>query len=384
MSLVRTSRERLLAAIRREAVDYVPLTPFFNPLTQQQREGRAWNFPWPEGASLRERLEYEVSELGVDPVVSVGANLCRPAQGVASKVWRDGNTLHKAYTTQAGELHASVRLGGTWPHGNDIPFYSDFNIGHFIEPWVRTEQDLACLKDILRLADNADAVESARQGVAGAKTLAEEYGLATMANVGTGLTGAQQLFGAADLCLAVVDSPALVDAYLEHEHQLTLRTLEVLGDCGVDLARRNGFYETADFYGPERLEQLLGNRLRAEVDCAHAGGMLTAYTVHTGVMPILDYLASLNFDSIMHIDIAFKGVDLPIVKQKLTPAKSLWTGPSSTHHLWRGPEATRQAVREVFEVFGKTGLVLSQCVSSHSIMPWESTVAMVEEWRRLR
>jgi hypothetical protein len=112
--------------------------------------------------------------------------------------------------------------------------------------------------------------------------------------------------------------------------------------------------------------------------------MLTAYTVHTGVMPILDYLAGLNFDSLMHVDIAFTGVDLPVIRDKVAGGKSLWTGPSSTYHLWKGPEPTRQAVRQVFEVFGKTGLVLSQCVSSHSIMPWESTAAMIEEWKRLR
>jgi len=101
-------------------------------------------------------------------------------------------------------------------------------------------------------------------------------------------------------------------------------------------------------------------------------------------MPLLDHLASLNFDSIMHPDIAFAGVDLQEVQGKLTPEKSLWTGPSSTFHLWNGPEATRKAVRQVFEVFGRTGLVLSQCVSSHSIMPWESTAAMIDEWKKLR
>jgi hypothetical protein len=41
-------------------------------------------------------------------------------------------------------------------------------------------------------------------------------------------------------------------------------------------------------------------------------------------------------------------------------------------------------VRVTFEVFGRTGLILSPAVSAHSIMPWESTLAMIDEWRRLR
>ena len=109
-----------------------------------------------------------------------------------------------------------------------------------------------------------------------------------------------------------------------------------------------------------------------------------SYTIHTGVMPILDYLAGLTMDSLFGIDTAFKGVELREVRDKLAPSKSFFIGPSSTFHLWNGPEPTRAAVREVFEVLGKTGLILSPCVSAHSIMPWESTLAMVDEWKSLR
>ena len=47
-------------------------------------------------------------------------------------------------------------------------------------------------------------------------------------------------------------------------------------------------------------------------------------------------------------------------------------------------EPANRIVRKVFDVFGKTGLILSQCVSAHSIMPWESTLAMIDEWKNLR
>ena len=192
------------------------------------------------------------------------------------------------------------------------------------------------------------------------------------------------MFGVTELCMMTIDNPGLVNAYLEHEHQITLRTLDVLAKCGVDIIRRNGFYETADFYGPETLETFLGARIRREVQAARTAGMLTSYTVNTGVMPILDYLASLGFDSIFGIDIAFKGVELPALKAKLGERMSLWIGPSSVFHIRRGPEFTRDAVRDVFEVIGRKGLILVPCVSAHSIMPWESTLAMIDEWKKLR
>ena len=36
------------------------------------------------------------------------------------------------------------------------------------------------------------------------------------------------------------------------------------------------------------------------------------------------------------------------------PTESFWIAPSSTYRLWQGPDATRQAVRDVFEMSGKT------------------------------
>jgi hypothetical protein len=379
-----TSRERLLAALRREPVDHVPCCASFNPLAEALRAGHTWNFPWPPAATLEDQLTYQVGQLGLDQVVDVGISLCRPASGVESRVWVDGGVLHKAYRTPAGELHASIRYDGKWPHGANIPFYSDFNIGHFVKPWIESEADLACFTEVVRLDDTQAVLDEARARARQAKAIAERFCLATVGHVGMGLTGAQHLFGATPLCLLTVDNPDLVDAYLEHEHRINLRAIEVLGDCGIDVLRRNGFYETGDFYGPAMLDRFVGHRLRREADAARAAGTLSSYTVHTGLSPILDYLASLTTDSLFGIDIAFKGIDLGAVQRAFSGKKSLWIGPSSTYHLWKGPGPTREAVRQVFAMFGKTGLILSPCVSAHSIMPWESTLAMIDEWRKLR
>ena len=379
-----TSRERLLAALNREAVDHTPCSAAFNPLTETQRRERGWHFPWPEEAGVEERTAYQVEELGLDQIVHAGADLCRPADGVESRAWVEGDVLHQTYTTPAGELHAAVNYNDLWPHGEQIPFYSDFNIGHFAEPWIQTEQDLACLQQVRQLCDRDDVLVGVRNGVEAARSLADRFGLAVNVPLGSGLTGAQQLFGAEALCLMMIDNPGLVDAYLDYEHRITLRTLEVLADLNVDMVRRNGFYETGDFYSPAMLEEFLGTRLRREAAAARESGMHMSYTVHTGVMSILEYLASLGMGSMFGIDPVFKGVDMPTLHDELAAKTGIWIGPSSTYHLWEGPDATRQAVRDVFAVFRDPGFVLTPCVSAHSIMPWESTLAMVEEWKKLR
>ncbi len=379
------SRERIMSALKREETDYVPCNFNFNPLLPSSRKDYKWQFPWSEDSSDKQQLKYQVEKLGLDQVVGCCIELCRSARGVESKVWIEGDVLHKVYATPSGELRASVRYSELWPHGQDIPLYSDFNVGHFLKPWVENEADLECLKYARMICETNEVLNEIRENYKYSKLLADRYGLATIAHIGSGLTGAQHLFGSSQLCLAMVDKPGLVEDYLEYEHDINMRTISIAGELGVDIIRRNGFYETGDFYSPSMLERFLGTSLRREASLARQLFMLTSYTVHTGVMPILDYIDSLTFDSIFGIDISFKDTDLSRIYDKLSSKKSLWVGPSSIFHLWKGPDATRQAVRSVFDVFSdRKGLILTPCVSAHSIIPWESSLAMIEEWKRLR
>ena len=110
-----------------------------------------------------------------------------------------------------------------------------------------------------------------------------------------------------------------------------------------------------------------------------------AYTMYSGLMPMLDYLAGIGFDCVAHLDIAFDNVDLEKINAELGGEKSFWTGPSNTFHMYsKDPEVVRKAVRDVFGAFGKVGLVLGAASSVHPMMPWENTLAMLDEWRKLR
>ena len=378
-----TSKERVLAAIRRADVDYVPCSPLYNPLYPEQRIGRPYTFPW--GPSEMEMADYNANKLGTDPVLSVDVERYEPAPGVSSRAWLSNGVLHKAYATPAGELHAAVRYNVLWPHGMNIPFFSDFNVGHFDEPWIKTGRDLECLKHVFVPAHSDAALAEIAFDFSRVKMLADKYPLATEASVGKGLTGAMHLFGAEKLCMSVIEDPGLVDAYLEFEHQLNLHFMKAALDLGVDIVVRNGFYETCDFYSPQTLESLLGRRLRAETDLVHKGGRVICYVLNTGVMPMLEYLDTLDFDCIRSLDVSFKGFDLAVVRKKLGDKKSFWVGPSSTADISLGsPETVRNTVRRVFDTLGKKGLLISACPTSHSIMPWENTAAMIDEWKRLR
>jgi len=388
-----SERERLLAALRREPVDYVPCAPFFNPLTPEQRLGRRWQFPF--GPSEKEMAEYCVRVLGVGPPVALPIGdyqpnffmslYYRPHRKVTWKTWVEGREIHKVYRTPAGEVRASVRYDEKWPHGLDVPFWSDFTIGHFTRPWLETEHDLECLRYVLRPLDDRDELERVRFECAERKALADRLGLATIAHVGMGLTGAMQLCGAERICIMALERPDLVKAYLELDHQRNLRHLEIACELGADCVRRNGFYETCDFYSPRMLDELVGPFLRAEIEAVHAAGRPIGYTVNTGVMPMLGYLASLDFDCLLHLDMAVEGADLSKMRDAMAGQKSFWMGPSSVYHMaGDDPAPPRRALRQMFDVLGKQGLIVTPSPSVHSIMPWDNFLALVDEWKKLR
>jgi uroporphyrinogen-III decarboxylase len=376
------SRERVLAAIRREPVDYVPCAPLVNPLHEVQRRGKPWYFPWePPGGGT----EYLVTVLGTDRVVGDWwLGWFFPEEGVTSRVWQEGEVLHKAYDTPSGVLHAAVIYNHRWPFGQDIPFFHDF-VGHYTESWLASEADLECLKHVLLPPRTPEQVGRMRAAFQARKAVADRLQLATLATVGGGLTTALWVFGAKELALLTMDNPALVEGYLGLEHRWSLRLTEILLDGGVDIIQRSGFYETSTYYGPAMLERFIGKTLREQIAMVHQAGRPFSYILYSGLAPMLDYLARLDFDCVSSLDIAFDNIDLAAVNAKLGDRKSFWTGPSNTFHMYADdPEVVRQAVRDVFAAFGTTGLIITACSSVHPMMPWENTLAMVDEWKKLR
>jgi hypothetical protein len=378
-----TSRERMLAAIRREPVDYVPCSPFINPQDYVQRVGHTYGFPF--GPSAEEIVTYFVETHGLDMVVGIPWQHYYPAPGVSSTVSMEGDIITKRWKTPAGELTASVRYDEHWPHGYDIPFFTDYTIGRFTRPWLESEADLECLKHILRPPETADELARLEFGHRAATRLAGKYHLATMVSVGMGLTGAQQLIDSAPICLMVVDNPDLVDAYLELEHRNTMKNYEIALDFGVDIVRRNGFYESCDFYSPSMLSSFLKKRINEEARIVHEAERLFGYTVLTGYTPMIDHLASLDLDAILVPDPFFEGEDPAALRNGCGKTKSFWTGPSDTIHMpWDDQKAVAEAVEKTFDIYGKQGLILAACSSAKAIHPWANTLALIEAWKRLR
>ena len=206
-----------------------------------------------------------------------------------------------------------------------------------------------------------------------------------MVSIGLGLTGAQHLIDSAPICFMTIDNPELIDAYLELEHDVTMKNYEIALDFGVDIVRRNGFYESCDFYSPEMLSRFLKRRINDEARIVHEAGRVIGYTVLTGYTPMLDHLAALDLECLFTPDPFFEGEDPVALNAACGDTKSFITGPSDTIHMpWDDQRAVREAVERTFEIFGKEGLIIAACSSAKAIHPWKNTLALIEAWKDLR
>jgi hypothetical protein len=215
--------------------------------------------------------------------------------------------------------------------------------------------------------------------------LADRYPVALSVSAGLGLTGAVLMFGPAEVAVRCVTEPDLVDAYLDVDHQYNLKIIALALDLGVDIVKRNGFYESCDLFSPALLNRFLGDRLSHEAALVHSAGKLFGYTLLSGYVPIVDWLASVGIDSLFCPDVFLRGGNARLLADTMGATTSFWTGPSDTIHMpYERPDEVRKAVRHVFEVFGTIGLIITPCSTSKAVFPWENVLAMIDEWMVLR
>ncbi len=370
----------MTAALRRQDVDYVPCCPFFSA----SLAGPAYT--WGERADSLDRI---VNQLGLDGHVSVSVEAAWHPD-VSTRVWREDPPgerwpiLHKEISTPAGPLTAAIWITDDLEHKEDIPLNSDWNVSRYVKPWLQTAEDVERYRYV-QLPPGDEDIARAREAFAPRKALADQYQVITYAGCGLGLTSAIQLFGAEPAVMLSVDQPEVMERFLQIEHRATMGRAEVLADLGVDVIVRNGFYETTDFWSPSQIERFLVPLLHREIQVMGSGGAAVGYTVETGVMPLLDILADLDFDFYHAIEPVLGHQDMGTVAERLGDRHAIWGGVSGPIHIGEGtPEEARQAVREAFDTFGRRGLVLSAVPSIRAHWPWENSLAMFDEWRRLR
>ncbi len=380
------SRERLLTAIDCKVPDRVPL---------YIREFSTVRVP----NHLRHKAAFERvlrwAALEVDDIIDMPAPWGHHPS-VTTRAWREEPTadeqyplLHKEYDTPAGTLRQIVRKtpdeAGWPPQMDEIQLIDDFNVPRAVEHAVSGPEDLPKLRYLLT-EPSKDQLAAFRTQMKETRDWAQEHGTLLAGWGSCGADGAVWFCGMEGAVLAAMDSPDFMDELLDIIHAYDKRCIELHVEQGVDMIVHRGWYQTTRLWSPALYRRFIKPRLNELVSLAHQNGTRFAYTMSSGIMPLLDDFLDIGFDCLYHVDPVQGDADLKAVKEKLGGKIALLGGMNSTVTMNFGTrEEIRQAVFNAVEMLAKDGgFILNPVDNVWPDTPKESIDTLIEAWREVR
>jgi len=304
---------------------------------------------------------------------------------VETREWRDGDILHKEYTTPAGKLSTSVRLSDDWPHGKHIPFVDDYQVPRALKPLITRAEELEALRYFLTPPHEQDVAAFAQEAQE-ARAFAQEHNILLAGGWGVGMDMANWLCGMENLMVHTMEQPEFVTDLLDMIHVWNKQRMEVVLSAPVDLYIRRAWYEGCDFVTPRFFRQAVLPRLKAEAELAHEHGALFGYICSSGTQPMLDFYLEAGIDVLIGVDpIQGTHTDMPLMKRRIGGRVCLWGGVSGAVTVEMGDEdEVRAAVRHAIETLGPHGFILSPVdnITVDTPRTWRNLDVFIEEWRR--
>jgi hypothetical protein len=394
------SRERMLAALSCEQVDYTPCSfmIFFNLYDR---------------CSSETEFVEEQLKLGMDPMVHVG-RLCHDMHlygtlhpDVKVKEWVEEKEREAVFCrrldTPAGPLFARVKQWNSWPTQDDFRLFDDWIVPRAEEVLVKAEQDLDKLPYIFGPFRDED-IATLREEASEMSGVADKYGLLQVGGwkwavkpglySDPGVMGCDAiawLSGYEDIMVLSITRPDIVKRYVNIIHEWNMRQIEIYLDVtGADLIIRRAWYETTEFWTPQTYHDIIAPTLKRECDLVHQAGKKYGYIITSAFLPLLDDILESGVDVLIGLDPEEgKGTDLVQVKKRFTEkGRALWGGVSGAVTVELGTaEETERAVVQALSTLGRGGgFILSPVdnVREDTENAWHNTSVFIDTWKKHR
>ena len=324
-----TSRERILAAMRFEKVDRVPVSPW--------RSGKV---------SLDSPLGQELL-LKTDPVMDVCAG-GDPVLGKTAEIEheQEGDTTASILHTPKGKLRSKFRR--TEMTGATIEFF------------LKEPDDI---EKILSIPfEPADIDLSEYQGL---HDLVSDEGLVTVA-ISNGVGVPASWFSPEGFCLAWADAPDLLEKLTAVATERLIDYAERLCRAGVTAFRIIGGEFASVQLGPQGFKKLCVPYDRELVNAIHKHGAIAHYHNHGPVMRFLEDFAEIGMDSLDPLEAPPWGdADLREARRRLGDRVCFLGNLDDMEVVDKLPTAEVLAVaRERLEAAGDRGFILGGTSSS--------------------
>jgi uroporphyrinogen-III decarboxylase len=383
------SRERMLAAIRREPVDHVPLY-----LRLWSMQGGQDNIPfnWKNQISRAENL----LQLGVDDTLLLEPPLgyteeynADLIQGMKSSVVnfppieKNGYPfLQKTYETLDGPLTIKVKITEDWIHGNDIMLFSDFNLPRQTEPIIKDINDVKRLRHLLA-NPSIEQVEEFRQRSKVIHQEAERLGVVIDGGWSALGDSAVWLCGTDNVYYWQLREPEILDELFDVLIKWEMMRLDYLLEEGIDVMVHMAWYEGTSFWTPKSFRRFIKPRLAQLIDKCHSKGVLFRYIITKDWKHIQNDLIELGIDCITGIDPVQDKINLKEVKAQLGDKMCLMGGVNAAVMLtqWTDPEISA-AIDQAMEILSPdNGFILFPVDNVFCELPWEKVISLIDKFK---
>jgi hypothetical protein len=397
------SRERILCALRHQEPDHVPLYLMLMGSSSDYEPVTGFDFGNLHRYDVRRPYSIAHHIRRAEQLLSLGADdtlRLEPPLGWAEEYVVEGVTnlktsvrqvsvdderstvIEKEYQTSQGRLKQTVQVTDDWPHGENIPVFSDFNVSRSKEHLIKGPADLKALKVLL---GEPQAGEYQR--------FKEESGQLRRAarRLGVILEGGRTSLGDSLIWLLGIEA-AIMGAYdridfLEELLDLLLdwesKRLMLMIDQGIEILFHSAWYEMTDFFTPEVYRRLLKPRLQKLINLCHEAQVLFAYIMTKSIDTYAEDFLELGMDCVFGVDPVQGGADLETLKDKFHDRIAIWGGVNSAVTLGQGSEEEiEQAVTEAIRILAPGGgfVLYPVDVVLAEANPWNKVKILLNKW----
>ncbi len=408
-----TSKERILAACRGQAVDHTPLTTWCFGLKapdhlKWETNGQPVDYwftnrlehlhtlphPWTLDDEFKRAKAWR--SLGIDDLLEVSVPWSMdPEASFTDSVLPAGDpagdphydVMVRSYTTPSGPIRHAVKKTDPepagWPLQPDcVPIIEDYNIPRAVQQPVTTPDQVAAIKHLFA-PPNTEQTQWFADRIAAMKPVAEAEGLATQAWTAFGMDAAVWFAGTEGAIMLSLEDPKafgeLMDTIAATDYA---RTKLAAQTDGVDIVCQRGWYSSTDFWSPSLFDQFVFPHLKELCDLAHANGKLFGYVMTTGVEILGPRLADAGVDVLYFLDPIQDGIALETARDLLADRMTL-VGGTNALSLSAGEDRIRDEVKRAMDVLAPTNrFILHPIDAVFPDTPWEGIECLIDAWKQ--
>jgi hypothetical protein len=400
------SHDRILCVIDHKEPDHVPL--FFALMGRGALYDKGYGFTFGNLNRFDVRHPYshrnqiqkvkETTALGLDDMIRLEQPLGWAEEYVVegvknlnarvrSYLGQNGSKriLQKVYHTPDGNLKTVVEKTDDWPHGNNIPVFSDFNVSRAKEFLIKTYADIKRLKHLLG-EPKPEEYRQFKEEAAELRQAAEELGVVFeggRTSLGDSLVW---LLGIQNLIYGCFDTPDFIIELLDSLYNWERKRLEIIIDEGIELLFHSAWYEITDFWTPDLYRKILKPRLAELVDFTREAEVKFVYIITKSYEVLADDFLDLQFDCLYGADPIQGNADLNFLHDTFKGKVCLWGGINSAVTLGRGTkEEIEEAVESAVRIMAPGGGFVLFPVDAvlPDANPWGNVEILLKKWREI-